>query len=273
MGSRGLPGKVLRHFRTGQTLLGRCIARLRALLPGPDDVVVATSAAAGDDLVAAFCDEVELPVIRGPVDSALARFRHAIQCFPSDVILRVRGDTPFVDLDLLARQLDRFDPRRDDYAAYVCHDGRCAASTPAGLTAECLSVEALEQLYACDPPPAVARHVTLGLFLHDAGAICQLGTDPASILRTLPRFRCRWAKLPAYYQAPWLRLICTSADDFRRIDALAWRFGPSVKTHELVAWLARQPRLMAEMAAANARNSSSDIRLAPAPSLNSRRAA
>ena len=63
MGSSRLPGKVMADIY-GQPVIGRLIDRLRRC-HYLDDIVVATSTFKADDILAEWCQQLEIPCFRG----------------------------------------------------------------------------------------------------------------------------------------------------------------------------------------------------------------
>lgn len=99
MGSTRFPGKVLAPL-AGQPLLWHLLHRLRRCrtLAG---IVVATTTQPADDVLAAWAAGQGVPVVRGPEDDVLARFRLAADASAADIVLRVTGDAPLIDPALI----------------------------------------------------------------------------------------------------------------------------------------------------------------------------
>jgi spore coat polysaccharide biosynthesis protein SpsF len=95
MGSRRFPGKMLALLH-GRPLIWHSVARMRQCVV-LDHLMLATSTAPGDDILAAFAESISVPVYRGPEDNVLARFEGAAQASQADVIVRINGDAPLVD--------------------------------------------------------------------------------------------------------------------------------------------------------------------------------
>lgn len=92
MSSRRLPGKVMRPL-LGEPMIGRRIARVRRSRR-MDRLVVATSDRADEDVLAAYCATLEVPVFRGSLTDVLARFHAAARTFgPAETIVRQTATT------------------------------------------------------------------------------------------------------------------------------------------------------------------------------------
>jgi len=103
MDSTRLPGKVFANI-DGQPMLQRVIERVRAT-PGISRVVVATTIAPADDLLADWCAAQAVQVYRGSVEDVLDRFWQCAQQHPAEFIVRVTADDPLKDPEIIAQAL------------------------------------------------------------------------------------------------------------------------------------------------------------------------
>jgi len=152
-GSTRLPGKILEPI-AGFPLLGWCVERLR-LAKTVDQVVVATSDQAADDPVEALGHDLGFGVFRGSEDDVLARFRGAVSHFGLDHVVRVCGDSPFVDPGLVDTLVRAYLAAGVDYASNVG-----ARSYPRGLDCEVFSAQQLVRVEALAREPFERAHVT-----------------------------------------------------------------------------------------------------------------
>ncbi len=95
MGSTRLPGKVLMPLG-GHPVLEWCVRAARSA-PGVDEVWVATTTLDADDAIVKWCDEIDVNVWRGSETDVLSRFAGCADAAKADVILRLTGDCPFLD--------------------------------------------------------------------------------------------------------------------------------------------------------------------------------
>ena len=177
-GSTRLPGKVLMDLG-GRPVLEWVVRAARAATQ-VDQVIVATSASAGDDAVADLAGSLGVAVVRGSEDDVLSRFVAALDAHPADAVVRLTADCPLLDPTLI-------DAVAGAWAASPTHDYvstvlvRCL---PRGLDVELVTAQALR---------AVDRmatghdrvHVTSALYA-DPTAYRLLGlcvTPPADDLR------------------------------------------------------------------------------------------
>src|SRR5690606_5239919 len=107
MGSSRLPGKSLTDIG-GRTVLGCLIDRL-GLLKQPARLIVATSDQAVDDAIADFCAtdamcrELGIQVFRGALLDVLGRAAACARAFNLDPLVRISGDSPFMDPAVIDR--------------------------------------------------------------------------------------------------------------------------------------------------------------------------
>ncbi|MBI3160585.1 MAG: glycosyltransferase family protein [Chloroflexi bacterium] len=142
MASSRLPGKVLADLG-GQPALA-WMTRRAGRAARIDDVVVATTADASDDPVAAWCTAAGVSVYRGSMQDVLDRYLGAARAFNASVIVRLTGDCPFIDPQILDEDLATFFAHRPplDFAANRLPGDR---TVPIGLDTEICTRAALER--------------------------------------------------------------------------------------------------------------------------------
>jgi spore coat polysaccharide biosynthesis protein SpsF len=113
-GSTRLPRKVLADI-AGLPALELLLRRLqRAPL---DAIVVATSVLPGDDAVADLATLAGVAVVRGPEDDVLTRYAMALDAHPADEVVRLTGDCPFTDPEIVAGVIEVRRATGADYAS------------------------------------------------------------------------------------------------------------------------------------------------------------
>lgn len=156
--SRRLPGKALLAIG-GRPLLGHVVDRTRKLA-GAVRVVIATSERAVDDPIAAFARANGVDAFRGSCDDVLGRALDCALAFGFDHLVRISGDSPFMDPALIERLIRIHLAERPDLTTNVF-----PRTFPAGLSVEVVSRTALETA----APAADARqreHVTPFFYEH-----------------------------------------------------------------------------------------------------------
>lgn len=135
-GSTRLPGKVLADLG-GRPLFAFLLERLRRC-DVVQTIVLATTDQPADDGLAALAESHEIGVVRGPKHDVLARFALAAITTTASTLVRVTGDCPLVDPDLLAQATEEFHKQQVDYLS------NCVPpSYPDGLDLEVFTREAL----------------------------------------------------------------------------------------------------------------------------------
>lgn len=105
MGSSRLPGKVLRKAN-GKPMLQFLLESLsRSGLGHP---VVVTSDRPADDGVAALCRTLGADCLRGDEEDVASRFEAAVRRFGFGAFVRVCGDSPLLDTELVRRGLAEY---------------------------------------------------------------------------------------------------------------------------------------------------------------------
>ncbi len=95
MGSTRLPGKVLMEL-DGRHVL-EWVIRACEQAPGVDEVWVATTDNDSDDFVENLCDIIGIHCFRGSEIDVLQRIYRCAMRANADIILRITGDCPFID--------------------------------------------------------------------------------------------------------------------------------------------------------------------------------
>jgi spore coat polysaccharide biosynthesis protein SpsF len=99
MSSSRLPGKVLMPI-LGEPMLARQIERARRAAT-IDRLVVATSTERSDDPVAALCTRLGVDCFRGSLDDVLDRFCKAAERYAPEQVVRLTGDCPLIDPEVI----------------------------------------------------------------------------------------------------------------------------------------------------------------------------
>ena len=155
MTSSRLPGKVMAPV-LGEPMIGRQVERLRRARR-IDALVVATSAEASDDPLAAYCEDLGLPVFRGPLDDVLERFRGAAALLPgAEAIVRLTADCPLADPDLIDQVIEHHHAVDADYTSNTLG----TRTYPHGLDAEVIRTPVLFEAAERSVDTYEREHVT-----------------------------------------------------------------------------------------------------------------
>jgi spore coat polysaccharide biosynthesis protein SpsF (cytidylyltransferase family) len=151
--SSRLPGKVLMPL-LGIPSIVFMVERVRqsTLL---DDVVVATSVETSDDPLAAVLADAGVGCFRGSLHDVLDRFVGAARAARADHVVRLTGDCPLIDFDLIDKALALLESESVDYVSNVD-----PPTYPDGLDVEAFRFSALEQAHAEATAASDREHVT-----------------------------------------------------------------------------------------------------------------
>jgi len=161
MGSTRLPGKVLRPI-LGQPMLWHIVQRVR-LTPGVEQVVVATSDSESDEPIRCLCQERGIALFAGSEHDVLDRFYRAALHYGADPVLRVTGDCPFADPQVIGQVLELYYTGNFDLVGVAAGAGAIfleGGRFPDGLDAECFGFEVLERVWREATDPSDREHVT-----------------------------------------------------------------------------------------------------------------
>jgi spore coat polysaccharide biosynthesis protein SpsF len=106
MSSSRLPGKVLMAL-AGKPVLAHVVERLNTCRR-LDEVMVATSTDASDDLIALWCAQSGVTCFRGDLLDVLDRYVQAARSCKADVVVRITADCPAIDPDIVDEVVGSF---------------------------------------------------------------------------------------------------------------------------------------------------------------------
>lgn len=153
MGSTRLPGKVLLPI-LGQPMLALQLERIAAARL-VDRVVIATSGHPSDLAVQQFAQIKGIFCIRGAVDDVLDRYHQAAKRTQSEHVVRLTGDCPLIDPDIIDAVVRSHIKDNNDYTSNV-HP----PTFPDGMDVEVMSFAALDEAWSYADKPSEREHVT-----------------------------------------------------------------------------------------------------------------
>ncbi|WP_417491296.1 cytidylyltransferase domain-containing protein [Maricaulis sp.] len=139
MGSRRLPGKILEPLHDDVSLLAYQCRRLRHT-EGVDELVIATTTARRDDVIAELASAEGIRVCRGSEHDVLGRFVLAADMSLADTLVRITSDSPFRDPGVIARCVAEHRAHGAEYTRPQ------AGHLPKGLRAEIVETRVLRQI-------------------------------------------------------------------------------------------------------------------------------
>ncbi len=161
MESSRFPGKVL-HEVGGRPLIAILLERLQRAA-SVDAIVVATPATPANRELGARTKAVGHRVYRGSEDDVLDRYYRAAVKVGADTVVRITGDCPLVDPEVVDAVVARFFDSGADYASNTI-----PPTFPDGLDTEVFTFNALERSWREATDPVHREHVTL--YMKESGA-------------------------------------------------------------------------------------------------------
>lgn len=153
MGSIRLPNKVMKLIK-GVPMIELLLSRL-SQSKRIDEVVLATSIDHRNDPLIAHVRSLGYACEQGSEDDVLDRYVQAAEKHGADVVVRITGDCPLVDPELVDACIDTF---VESGADYLCNTN--PPSYPDGLDIEVITIEALQQANLESAKPFDHEHVT-----------------------------------------------------------------------------------------------------------------
>lgn len=173
MSSQRFPGKMLQPL--GRRPLVLFVLQRCQRMPGVETVILATSTESSDDTLTRVAVEAGFPVFRGSLENVLERYIACAERYEAETVVRVCGDSPFVDTHLAGRLTRALVENGLDFV--TIEKSRCIA----GLDSEAMSVSALRRALALSRQPEDYEHVTFRIRRRPADFLCRfldLDLDP-----------------------------------------------------------------------------------------------
>jgi spore coat polysaccharide biosynthesis protein SpsF (cytidylyltransferase family) len=219
--SMRLPGKVMLPL-AGAPMLARQVERIRRSA-WTDKWVLATTDRPEDDCVAELAERVGIDSFRGSLDDVLDRFYRAAEPRRPDYVVRVTGDCPLIDWELIDRCITFTRDGGYDYGSNALRP-----TWPDGLDVEVLTFAALAQAWQEARGPLEREHVTP--FINTRPDRFHLG----SLENDVDRSAMRWTvDEPRDYE-----FVC-------RVYAALFPGNPAFDTADILRLLSEQPELAA----------------------------
>ena len=153
MGSTRLPGKVLRKVNGIPLIeiLFKRIEKSRLI----DKAILATSIRKENDVLSSYVEKIGIDVYRGSENDVLKRYYDAAKKYKPETIVRITGDCPIIDPELVDEVINLFQNNKVDYASNIN-----PPTFPDGLDAEVFSFSALKKAHIQSKLISDREHVT-----------------------------------------------------------------------------------------------------------------
>ena len=153
MGSTRLPGKVMKDI-CGFPLIEILIKRLQTSCE-LSDIILATSEAPENEVLCKHAASLGVKVFQGSEKNVLRRYLDAAIRHQADIIVRITGDCPLIDVDILDKMCQKFVTKNHDYFS-----NGIVPTFPDGLDVEIFTLQALRISAKKDSSDYNLEHVT-----------------------------------------------------------------------------------------------------------------
>ncbi len=221
MGATRLPGKVLKKIM-GKPMLELQLERLKHSRE-IDEIVIATSTNSVDQKIVNWAHKIRQEVYRGSETDVLDRFYQAAKKYQANIIIRLTGDCPLIDPNIVDQTIKAFIKGDYDYASNV-H----VRSYPRGMDTEVMSFSCLETAWKKAKSKYNREHVTAYIYSHP------------------DKFRLKEIIAPTKLHRPELRLTVDEIDDFRLINKIyetLYSQNPNFSLTEIIDLFNKNPKL------------------------------
>lgn len=163
MGSERLPGKVMKELG-GKPIIEHVLSRVSGSNT-VDRVVLATSDKPSEKVMVDYLTKAGWPIFCGDEENVLKRYVDCEAEYNGDIIIRVTGDCPFIDPDIIDHVVTYFQINNFDYVRLDVPD-----TFIRGFDVEVFSREAMHKVYNItkdiDGQSPYKEHVTLYMYKH-----------------------------------------------------------------------------------------------------------
>jgi spore coat polysaccharide biosynthesis protein SpsF len=151
--SSRFPGKVMMPI-LGEPMLLRQIERVRNSKK-IDQILIATSTEPSDDLIENLCQSHKINCFRGSLNDVLDRYYCAAKFYGADQVVRLTGDCPLIDPQIIDQTINHHSKGNYDYTSNAIEP-----TFPDGLDVEVMTFTCLEEAWKDATIPSHREHVT-----------------------------------------------------------------------------------------------------------------
>lgn len=172
LGSKRLPGKVLMDM-AGRAMLGRVIDRVLQA-HSLHDIVVATSIQPENEAVCDYAELLGIKAFQGSEEDVLDRYYRCASFYRANHIVRITGDCPLLDPQVLDDVVEQHLMASADYTSNIFP----VRSYPRGLDVEVFKFRVLERLWRAAKSGYEREHVTPYIHRHPGLFFIHSVTNP-----------------------------------------------------------------------------------------------
>lgn len=219
MGSERLPGKSLKKI-CGRPMLEHILYRITASKK-IHNIIIATTDKKIDLQILKLSKKLSIPYYAGSEDDVLDRFIGAGESVSADVVVRICGDNPLIDIGYLDKMIDSHLSKKAEYT----YNG---SQIPAGTAGEVVNFDILKKLSSIAKDKRYREHVTTYILDH------------------LNEFNVNCTKSPPYLEGKAFRFTVDTEEDLkliRRIYRRLYQEEKVVETSQAISLLESNPTL------------------------------
>lgn len=156
--STRLPQKVIYKLHDNNYMIELEIKRLK-MCNKIDNIILATTINKTDDILIEIAKKLEIKYFRGDEDNVFERFYLAANKFNSNNIIRITGDCPFIDPNMIDNMIDIYQTKNYDFVSNTIK-----RTFPRGLDIEIFSFNYLNKIYHNGYDNIIKEHVTTDFY-------------------------------------------------------------------------------------------------------------
>lgn len=180
MDSTRLPGKAMKLIN-GKPMIYRVFQAL-SKSNSIGKIVIVTSENKNDNELIKFLEKNNMEYFRGSKDDVLDRYYQAAKKLGADLIIRITGDCPLIDSDIVDSVIEKVIRNNLDYASNVE-----VRTFPRGYDVEVFTYETLKKIHQSTNDPDDREHVTL--YLRRNQNLFKIGNITAQESKSHPEWR------------------------------------------------------------------------------------
>lgn len=219
MSSSRLPGKVMREIN-GKPMLDYLLERVKKCKK-VQDIILIIPDGKEDDVLETWCIKSGVDYYRGNEDNLLERFYKAAIKFNVSTIVRLTGDNPLIDSELIDQVIELYSSSNYDF---VSNAVPLPTSYPIGMSVEVFGLSCLVKTYQEAKLPSEIEHVTFYMWKNNRFKIKRMDSQ-----EDLSRYR----------------LTVDYKEDFILIEKIfaAFNYSTDFSYEQLIDFLKRNPQL------------------------------
>ena len=160
MQSSRLPGKVMLNVKNIpllQLMIERVVESEKL-----EKIIVATSTNPADDIIEDLCLKLKIDCFRGSEDDVLLRFKESAEFLNANTIVRLCGDCPLIDSDIIDDVITEYEKGNYDFVSNLFPS---PSTYPDGTSVEVFSSDLLFEMESNAKKPSEREHVTFYIWM------------------------------------------------------------------------------------------------------------